>query len=204
MTTAAPESVFTFDEETHVYRLDGVPIPSVTQAIAEAGMSDWVKHVDPDVLQYTSERGKAMHRAIHLLNADELDPESVDPVVAPRIETYQRFLLECDFTPLYSEKPGYHAQLKYAGTPDVVGWMRNDLCVVDYKSGCVPAGVALQLAGYCGLLEGGPFRRYSLALTDKGTYRLREYPLAEFAFDRRMFECCLAITQYKRTKGARR
>ena len=52
-----------FVEEQHIYIVDGIILPSITQLLSKK-FPDTYKHVDPDVLQRASERGTALHEQI--------------------------------------------------------------------------------------------------------------------------------------------
>jgi len=56
--TAAERPRFEFFEELHEYRVDGVLVPSVTQALKETGMIDY-SMIPQDVLQSAAKRGTA-------------------------------------------------------------------------------------------------------------------------------------------------
>jgi len=53
-----------FDEATHTYLVDGVDVPSVTQILEPLHRS--YKTVNPSVLEYAANRGKAVHEALEV------------------------------------------------------------------------------------------------------------------------------------------
>jgi hypothetical protein len=199
---ATAEHTLSFDEASHEYRLDGLPVVSVTQALDLAGLMNWKRFVPADVLDFASERGRAVHSALHFYDENALDWSTVDPAIRGYIEAYERFASAKDWTPVMIEQPLYHASLRYAGRPDRIGVLDGDKCVLDLKSGVVNEVVALQLAGYAGLLAApAAYRRFGLQLRADGKYRLSEYPRADYRFDFSVFASALNVAQFKRLKG---
>jgi hypothetical protein len=53
----------TFDPESHLYVVDGIPVPSVTQVVRD--VLEWQYHdVDPAVLKRAADLGTALHKEI--------------------------------------------------------------------------------------------------------------------------------------------
>jgi len=67
MSNGQPELIngrtVTFNPESHLYLVDGVPVPSVTQVVRE--VLEWQYHdVDPAVLKRAADLGVALHKEI--------------------------------------------------------------------------------------------------------------------------------------------
>jgi len=106
-----------FDPETHVYRVDGRTLPSVTDVL---GIIQDFSAVPPDVLEAAKQFGKHVHQAINLFNRDELDWRALNPALVPFVERWRAFLDESGAIVIASEQQVAHARLGFAGTPDVV------------------------------------------------------------------------------------
>lgn len=103
-------------------------------------------------------RGSALHKAIELDAAGELDETSVHSEIAPGLDAYRKFVAATGHTPLIlpggqiaSELELCHPRWRYMGHPDRVGWVNGNLSLLDWKSSVDPKYVSLQLAAY-GLL----------------------------------------------------
>lgn len=170
----------TFDPEGHTYTFSGVAVPSVTTILKP--LSDF-SFVRGDVLEYARDRGSAVHEAIELLAADDLDEDSLDPVILPYLSGYRRFIEETGFVPQISEGRVYHPKYGYAGTFDVIGILNKQRAVVDYKTGAsLPISVGPQLSAYQNAINedrdhfgGAVLARYALHLTGDGGYGLVRY-----------------------------
>lgn len=136
----------TFDEAAHVYRLDGVTVPSVTQALQ---LIDSFAGVPLDVLERAREFGQHVHRTVELDARGELDEESLDPALAEYLAGWRLFLRERKARVLASELRVCSRKLRYAGTLDALVEIAGRLTLVDVKSGAVPIlTVGPQTAAY--------------------------------------------------------
>ncbi len=167
-----------FDEENHIYHVDGKVYPSVTQIIRPLYSFDGI---DSSVLEYAAARGRAVHKAIELLNANDLDESSLDPVLVPYLDAYKKFASEMKFTATHSERHLSHPSMHYAGTPDIEGVIlkgkhKGDW-LVDLKAVAVlHASVGVQLAAYAALIGKPNIRRAAVQLKPDGKYLFEEYP----------------------------
>lgn len=101
------KDVFIFDEQFHVYRLNGEIIPSVTKIIRTIAGKD-LSHIPPEILKNAAERGTAIHK--------EIETGAVQSVEAKWIES-NIIRASCKF-----EQQFYHNidGFTYAGTADIV------------------------------------------------------------------------------------
>jgi len=181
----------TFDPISHIYRIDGVAVPSVTQILAAEGFinGDWFT-------EYARDRGSYVHQAIHLYEHDDLDEDGLDPVIRPYLDAWKAFRSDSGFVVSSSEKEMYSEQYRFAGTADIFGTFGDcSPSIIDFKTGAVAPWVGLQLAAY-EILEGTRGRkRFALQLKDDGSYKLTEF---KDRTDRGIFLAALSIHNWKR------
>jgi hypothetical protein len=165
-----------FDEGSHTYRYAGEVVPSVTQVLKPLMNLDFV---DPEVLAAAAAFGVAVHKACELDDLDQLDEESLDPELAPYLSAWRKF--SADYGVIWSaiEAKVYHPQLRYAGTLDRYGLVkdkpggRHVPTMVDIKSGTrLFPSVGPQLAAYHRALNESSVttRRLAVQLKPDATY----------------------------------
>lgn len=166
----------TFDEETHTYRHNGLVVPSVTQILSP--LID-LSAVPPGVLEAASKFGVAVHKACELWDLGDLDEDALDDNLRPYLAGWKLFVSEnrCSWDGI--EKRVFHKTLRYAGTLDRRGMVRNELAVVDIKStASIYPAVGPQLAAYAHAdirPEALPLtRRYVVQLKPNGSYECKE------------------------------
>ena len=166
---------FRFNEEDHSYWIGERRIPSVTGILRDAGLLNY--HGSSD---YHMDRGTYVHRATTMIDKGTLDWDGLDDTLRPYCEAYQRSIDDVKREIILSEKPMYHPNYYYAGTPDRV-MKRNGLTtLIDIKSGSPHPATALQIAAYAELIRAtyveGIYisKAFVLYLRDDGTYRLDE------------------------------
>jgi len=161
----------TFDAPTHVYRLNGARVPSVTQLLRP--LID-LSGIPRDVLEAKRDLGQRIHAACHYLSENDLDPSSVEADVEPYLDGFARFLRETRARIVANEQIVYSAQWGYAGQLDLIVEIERTRWLLDIKS-CVavPMSAGPQTAGYHRAL-GDPAvtRRGALRLTPDGRYVL--------------------------------
>ncbi len=189
-----------FDEVKHEYTLGGRKLPGVT-SILKPFYGD-LRYVQQDVLEYKSELGQAVHKAVELHVLGGLDYSTLVSPVAEYFDQFLRFEAETGFRAIAAEAR-VHSDLGYAGTLDLAGYMHNMLGVIDVKTtAALSPVVALQLAAYLRAFnerrekkQEVATRRFALRLTpDK--YRL--VPFTE-AGDFAVFLSLLKIHQWAET-----
>ena len=182
--------LLTFDQTVHGYKHDGEFIPSVTQVIREMGLlGDFVPE------QFYLDRGTAVHLACEYLDRNCLDWDSVDELIKPRVEAYQKFKEDYKFIPTMIEEPVHSHALNVACTPDRVGCLGVLSSVIELKNGGRQKWHRLQLSiqEICIIEETypGPMTRYSLELKADGTYKLHRYK--EDELDRKAAESLVTL-----------
>src|SRR6516225_10876900 len=96
-----------FDEETHVYTVNGEELPSVTQILKAARLIDYSMIPQP-ILQAAAHRGSAVHQILELLDNDLLDPASeIDGGIAGYVGAAIQFYKDAQFEPYLVEYRNY-------------------------------------------------------------------------------------------------
>lgn len=186
---------FSFDPETHIYTLDGVQIPSVTQILSGVGMVD-----NRYFTEEARVRGTYVHRATEFIDSGSLDWDALDPMLLPYCEAYQAFIEDKRPEILLSEEPMYHAQHLYAGTLDRIIVMDGITALIDIKTGVPNRATAIQVAAYRELVRVNRdtvlTKCFSLHLRDDGTYRMSFIENLRQNFS--IFLAALTVERYKK------
>lgn len=156
-----------FQEEGHVYKLDGRRLIGVTEALS---ILDDRWKVDPFYLQ----RGQFIHKVTEYYDRDELDFDTIDDRIRGYFEAYLKFRTDTGFMVRLIEYPLYHPLHLYAGKIDRVGFL-NDDCIIDLKSGAKAKVDELQAVAYWELcrVNNIPIKKqFDLYLKPNGTYKL--------------------------------
>ena len=163
----------------------------VTDVLRRAGLVDasWFTEEARD-------RGTAVHMAAHYLDEGDLDWESLDPSVVPRVRQYQHFLEEVRPEMLAIEEPVSNEALQYCGRLDRRVKINGRECIVDFKGPSEAAWNGIQLAGYAGCFT-RPLGRFNLYLSDE-RYRLVE---RKERSDWDVFKVALVLAAWKEKHG---
>jgi len=187
-------SVLTFDEGPHVYRADGVVVPSVTQIIAP--LTSYA-HIPADVLEKARQEGTAVHKMVELNCRDDLDEDRLPEWMRPYLAAWRSFVAEFGFQLEASEERVFHKTMHYAGTLDLRGRTRKgERVLIDIKrSFAAGAAIGVQTAAYAGAVGAGwsACARFGLQLRGNGTYRMREFNESS---DWQVFLACLTLHRY--------
>lgn len=155
------DHTYSFDEETHEYRIDGRVVPSVTQVMGEILGQPW------QATEWHLQRGRAVHACCALI-AEDKEFEN-DPQIDGQVEACRKFMKDSGAYIEDIEKPLYSVQYNFAGTPDLITSEGHKI-IIDYKATLTKA-VEIQLGGY-GILK--PKAKFGLGvqLNDDGTFKL--------------------------------
>ena len=189
-----------FRESDHTYWLGAIRVPSVTEILRPLG-ADY-RFVKDDVLQWTTDLGRAVHRPIELHLLDDLDHSSMEGDVSQYFDQFLKFQRDTGFAALQTEAVVSHA-LGYAGTLDCVGILNGNTVLIDWKTTAqISPTVALQTAAYAMALDSGrppadhvSGRRYALRLTPTH-YRLHSFPPQSYQYDVCVFKALLTTHQW--------
>jgi hypothetical protein len=191
LAVAAPPRL-TLELPAHVYRLDGEVIPGVTSTLRAAGIIDY-SMIPQEILQAAAHRGTAVHQAMHLYAKATLDTESLDPAIAGYVAAGIRFHEESQLVIAHAEQMVFDEHYRYAGMFDLDCVIAGELWLCDYKTGLVLPGHAAQLAAYLNCRpKPRRYRRAAVQLNADGTYRVHQFPRADFDRDLDRFLFALA------------
>jgi hypothetical protein len=185
-------NVLDFDPTTHIYRVDGIQMPSVTQLLDDAGLTPDYSVVAPRVREHARQRGIHVDAACDLLDQEDLDWASVHPECVGYVEGWARFCADEGYEPVCGQVPLYHP-LGYAGTADSIGTLNGQWVVVERKATARMSPLyGLQTAGYsqapyAAPTGGGPLRpvpwgtpaRLGVQLKRDGSYTVVLYEDSE-------------------------
>jgi hypothetical protein len=153
----------------HEYTIDGKVYPGVTTILGDV----YGRFPYPEG---AAERGHHVHLATQLFDEDDLDDESLDPLVAGYLEGWKRFRDEMDFVPTQIEKLVHNEVYGYCGTLDRIGTMKGKLYLIDIKSGAKEWWHRIQTAAYALCLPPDTvFKRASVYLSAEGKYKIDYY-----------------------------
>ena len=120
-----------FEEERHLYKLNGNVIPSVTTVMKPLSSSVYGE-VDKEVLNKAATRGTAVHQAIE--NYLNFGIEDIPFSCRGYLDAFIQF--KNDYKPevVKTEYRMYHKYLNYAGTCDLLCYIDGKLYLIDYKT----------------------------------------------------------------------
>lgn len=135
-----------FIEQGHIYKLDGVVIPSVTQILDAAGLGGF----KDNYTQESADRGTNIHKTIELFCQAKLDRSILTPSAAPYINSWVKFCKDYNFTSQHQEIRDASPTLKVGFTIDHFGFMSvpENTAIVDIKSGVPKIADVVQVCGY--------------------------------------------------------
>lgn len=135
-----------FDSASHVYKIGEKTVPSVTQIIPDLGEFDYVRN---EIMEQASIEGQKDHYSAEMFF-------KYGKIISPYARAISDFLFQNykTFQIYLFEKPLYHLDLFYAGTPDLVLKKKTQFVILDWKRSfsIYPNKHSLQHAGYDGLL----------------------------------------------------
>lgn len=164
------------DESTHTYWDGKQKYDSVTDILKYLGLSRNYAGIS----SFYAERGKAVHKAVELIDKGTLDESTVTETIRPYVAAYRKFLRESEYKPHRWEIRLGHPLLRFAGTIDKVGYLpKLGLGIGDIKTtdGTVDPSTEDQLCAYEVLWnENFPdlpiLWRYAIQLKSNGDYAL--------------------------------
>lgn len=121
----------TFEESKHIYRLNGIIIPSVTTLMKP--LSDTVyDSIGKDVLDKAARKGTAVHSAIETYS--NFGIVDIDEENKSYFDGYIKFSEEHSLNTYGSEIRLYHKELLYAGTADMIADVDGKFTLIDFKT----------------------------------------------------------------------
>ena len=154
---AAAPSQFAFDPEKHLYTIDGITVPSVTQVLEEERFIDF-SGIPDETLEQAKARGTYVHTVLHyylegdfdLADVDERFRGYIDSALEYLAVTRMKPLRNRDGVPIAVEYRFWDHERRFAGTMDYLAWDPDEILAInDWKTG-EPSDVAapLQTAAY--------------------------------------------------------
>lgn len=125
---------FQFDEERHIYTVDGMVVPGVTRIIDHAGLTDFA-NVRADILERRSKLGRIVHSCAHFFDEGDLDWPTVAEEARGYVDSWANLVTELGLKwnhiehQCVSEIDG----MKLGMRPDREGFVLGRLSVVDLK-----------------------------------------------------------------------
>lgn len=195
--TASHAPIITLDTD-HIYRVDGVVRPSVTQILERAGLVDY-NFLPPSVRTMALERGAAVHLATQLYDEHDLDWDSI-PGLVPYVEAWGAAVQHYEFEFTAIEQRGYNDRYGFCGTLDRLARNHSGDWIIDIKCGEAPWWVRLQLAAYASFLpEPRRYKRVCIELKPTGQWRAFEFRAADYTADFNDFLCAQRVAEMKET-----
>ena len=121
-----------FDEKNHLYYLDNINIPSVSEIIKP--LHDKIYgNINDSTLEIASDKGTRVHRAIEFMS--KYDLKAFDEDILGYIEAYRKFRKEhSDWKLLNSEYMTWNKALLYGMTIDEVYKTNEGVVICDLKT----------------------------------------------------------------------
>lgn len=120
-----------FEDEKHIYRLNGRYLPSVTTVMRPLSQALY-KDVDEQVLEEAANRGTAVHNAIE--NYTLYGVKDIPECYEGYFEAFRSWWKEQNPQALATECRVYHKSLLYAGTADMPVLIDGKKILVDFKT----------------------------------------------------------------------
>ena len=121
----------TFEEERHIYCLNGNKIPSVTTIMRPLSNAMYGS-VDEEILHKAAARGTAVHNAIE--NYSLFGIEDIDERYEGYFKAYKSWAKEHKLNIVANEIRTYHKSMLYAGTADMIAEVDGKLLLIDFKT----------------------------------------------------------------------
>lgn len=137
----------TFEEQDHIYHLEGIPIPSVT-TIMKPLSQDYYGKINEEKLAFAAIRGTRVHQAVEefeLYGVMDI-PDEFSGYTNAYLQWKKDFKVEI----LATEQKVYHKRLRYAGTVDLICRINGKIILMDLKttSKTIPYLLGVQLVAY--------------------------------------------------------
>jgi hypothetical protein len=200
---------FSFDQETHLYRLPaGRIIPGHTRVLERGGLVDY-SAIEPDILERKSELGREVHQACFL--HDEGKVFLFDPKIRGYIDAWIDFRAKTNFVPFIREYRGlYHLNgLPFGMQIDAFGYFSEGIkeggaCVEIKTCATIMPHHGVQLAAQAASIDAGrlasPLGRFLsrerivVQLKGDGRWKIHRF---EARSDLEAFTSALFLTHWK-------
>lgn len=185
---------FEFDEENHIYKLNGTIVPSVSKIIEPIHQKIY-EDISFHTLETAADRGTRVHRAIEFWN--KYNFYNIDDDCNGYLDAYKKFRNEHQsWKLLNSELRTYHKNLLYGMTIDEIYQTPKGLIINDIKTASQAHldAWAVQLGGY---RSGYESQHSSISgTTILQLFSNGKYSLYDVKDDYFMFLACLQIYRF--------
>ena len=176
------EPVSEFDPAEHIYKVEGIEVPSVTTILQEMGFMKALSFYTPA----GASRGTYIHSLVEQYNLGTMDWGEVGEYL-PEIEAYIQAKEELKMEVLLTEQRMFNRSMWIAGTVDNVSLIRNEEVpyLIDLKTGAPAKWHVLQLILYGAMIKWEtetPLKMAILYLQKDGKYKFVEYQPEEAYF----------------------
>lgn len=171
-----------FDEASHRYDLDGVPVKNVTSIIGH--LNDF-SMIPKDKLEIARQKGVHVHKMVEMDCAGKLDEDTLPEWMRPVLVQWRLFVAQTGFKVIASERRVYHPVYGYAGTLDLYGILEHAKkpAFIDVKrSFFAGQAIGMQVAAYKeayiaqeGDKAAKKALRFGLRLNEINHYRMEQY-----------------------------
>lgn len=170
-----------FEEENHIYRLNGIIIPSVSNILEPLSRAKYSR-VDERTLDRAAERGTSVHDSIE--NFIKYGVVDVNPEYRGYFNGFHEWWEKTKPVPVGSELRVYHKVMQYGGTIDLLAYIDDELTLIDFKStySLIDMICGVQLEGYAQALESHGIKvakKMILHLKKDGVCKPHEYFAAD-------------------------
>lgn len=166
-----------FEENRHLYMLDGQILPSVTTVMRPLDNALY-QGIDEEVMKMAAHRGTAVHNAVE--NYVLYGIEDIELKYVGYFEGFLKFWNEQKPEPLATESRLYHKILRYAGTADLPCVIGGKRILIDYKTSATVNKMltGVQLEAYARAYESHGFKfdeKAIVHLKNDGSYQMVRY-----------------------------
>lgn len=136
-----------FDDDKHIYKLNGIEIPSVTTIMKPLSNAEY-NGISENTLRKAAEKGTAVHNAAEMWAKFKI--EDIEPEYRGYFDAFLEWWNINDPKVVGSEVRLYHKIMRYAGTADLIAWIDGKLTLIDYKttSKLIEMNCGVQLEAY--------------------------------------------------------
>lgn len=191
-----------FEEEKHIYRLDGIEIPSVSSIMAPLSRAKY-DGINSKTLEKAASKGTSVHNAIE--NWIKFGIEDVPLEHKGYFDAFHSWWDELKPEVVGSEVRICHRLMQYGGTADLIFRIDDKLVLVDYKTTQTISDMTcgVQLEAYSQALNSMGVCVQSKAilhLKKDGSYNVRFYP-AKDANRWRVFGALKTVYDYVKSSS---
>lgn len=186
-----------FDEAPHIYRLNGIQIPSVSNIMEPLNKAKY-DGISENTLSRAADKGTAVHNSIE--NWLKFGFVDIPSEFKGYLNGFFDWWNEVKPEMVGSELRLYHKIMQYAGTADLLCYINGELTLIDYKStySVNEMTCGVQLEAYAQALASHGIRvgrKSILHLMKTGNHKVYDFK-ANDAARWRVFGACKTVYDY--------